>query len=54
MILTQSVLTKKPETVEEALNEININNDKMFDSYLVGLFIRILPDILDIKDRFAG
>lgn len=44
---------KKAWTVEEALNEIKANNGKIFDPNLVELFIRILPDILDIKNKFA-
>jgi response regulator RpfG family c-di-GMP phosphodiesterase len=35
------------------LNEIETNSGKIFDPYLVELFKRILPDILDIKGKFA-
>jgi len=52
--LTSERPYKKVWTVEEALNEIKANNGKMFDPYLVELFMRILPDILDIKNKFAG
>jgi putative two-component system response regulator len=51
--LTSERPYKKAWTVEEALNEIEINNGKIFDPYLVELFKRILPDILDIKSKFA-
>jgi len=52
--LTSERPYKKAWTVEEALNEIKTNSGKMFDPYMVELFIRILPDILDIKNEFAG
>ena len=51
--LTSERPYKKAWTVEEALNEIEINSGKIFDPYLVELFKRILPDILDIKGKFA-
>ncbi|MCX5813056.1 MAG: cache domain-containing protein [Proteobacteria bacterium] len=52
--LTSERPYKNAWTVEEALNEIKINSGKIFDPYMVELFIRILPDIIDIKDKFIG
>jgi HD-GYP domain-containing protein (c-di-GMP phosphodiesterase class II) len=52
--LTSERPYKKAWTVEEALNEIEINSGKIFDPYLVELFKRILSDILDIKGKFTG
>jgi HAMP domain-containing protein len=52
--LTSERPYKKAWTTEEALNEIRMNGGKMFDPCLVELFIHIIPDILDIKSRFAG
>ena len=44
---------KKAWTVEEAANLIDGESGKHFDPQLVPLFLKILPEIVKVKEKFA-
>jgi putative two-component system response regulator len=44
---------KKAWTVEEAANLIESESGKHFDPQLVPLFLKILPEIVRVKDQFS-
>mgnify|MGYP006442185881 FL=1 len=44
---------KKAWTVEDAVNMIEQESGKHFDPKLVPLFVKILPEIVKIKDQFS-
>ena len=45
---------KKAWSVEEALAHLQAQSGKHFDPKLVDCFIRILPEILDIRRRYSN
>jgi putative two-component system response regulator len=51
--LTSSRSYKKAWTVESAVSFIQDNSGKHFDPLLVDAFIRVLPDIIRIREHFA-